>query len=126
MNTIDLSKLDETGVNASEQDPHGYCPHCGIYLDNGVGMHDPSEGFKNETHLWSCLGCGGEFGPLLRKRKGVSHEGKKGSRNAVSVKAWLQANKDATYAEALAYVKSTGRSEITLKIQMRNLGLSLK
>lgn len=122
---LELSKLPYTGVNATEDHPRGYCPHCGIYLDNGQGQHDPSEGYKHEEMEYSCLGCGGEWGPMLRKRKGVSHAGKQGARNAISVKTWLKNHREATYADALAYVLSTGRSETTLKIQSRALGMFL-
>ena len=53
------------------------CPHCGVYLDNGVGIHrDEVNGtwvtHTKEREFW-CMGCGGEFGPLLpnKKAKGI-------------------------------------------------------
>lgn len=117
----DLTTLDMTGLN-------GKCPHCGIdHICNGAYEHDPANGYKCDEFIYCCMGCGGEWGPAVRgKRKGTTHAGKAGARNKISVKEWLKANRKATYAEALAYVTSTGRSEITLKIQMRNLGISLK
>lgn len=114
--TGDLTTLDANGNN-------GLCPHCNInHIDNGTYEHNPSDGYKCEEMTYCCMGCNGEWGPLLRKRKGVSHAGKVGKREKVSVKAWLKANPNATYEQALAYVKSTGRSEITLKIQAKNVG----
>lgn len=114
-------------INGVTADPtvQGTCPHCGIDLNNGVFEHNPSDNYKCDTNLYCCMGCNGEFGPLLRKRKGVSHAGKTGARNKVSVKQWLRTHPKATYAESLAYVTSTGRTEITLRIQMRNLGRAL-
>lgn len=45
-----------------------HCPHCEIHLSNGVG-HDGQEvngtPVRHEAHLYECLACGGEFGPLL-------------------------------------------------------------
>ena len=45
-----------------------HCPHCEIHLSNGVG-HDGQDvngtPVHHETHLYECLACGGEFGPLL-------------------------------------------------------------
>lgn len=59
---------------------HGFekCPHCGIGLDNGVGDHMQEVGsgklgvtkhVKHDKYAYACLGCGGEFGPTIRKRK---------------------------------------------------------
>lgn len=109
-------------TDSTEVNQPGACPHCGCDLQNGAYEHDPSENYKCEERRFCCMGCGGEWGPLLRRRTGVSHIGKSGKREQVSVKQWLRANPHATYAQALEYVKSTGRSEITLKIQARNIG----
>ncbi len=128
-NQIDLSTVPHNGVNSTD-DVRGTCPHCGINLENGIGMHEPSEGYKHDEREFMCLGCGGEYGPLLRKRKGVSHEGKKGARNEVSIKQWLKSHAAAhqgrvSRAEAYAYAASTGRSETTVKIQAKAAGITL-
>lgn len=44
------------------------CPHCGIGLDNGICVHGDEVNrsmIKLEKHTIACLGCGGEFGPLI-------------------------------------------------------------
>jgi len=46
------------------------CPHCAVGLDNGVVSDadlkaDNQPGLK--AFLYSCLGCGAEFGPALTK-----------------------------------------------------------
>jgi len=46
------------------------CPHCGIHLNNGVGVHgDEVNGkiIKHETHEFVCLACEGEFGAEIKK-----------------------------------------------------------
>lgn len=107
------------------------CPHCGTDLDNGISCHGDDVNGKALKHVefeLECMACGNEFGRPVhnRTRKSVTHVGKSGKRETVSVKQWLRANPKATYAEALAYVLSTGRSETTLKIQSRALGMFLK
>jgi hypothetical protein len=67
----DLDMIQATG--------YSHCPHCGINLDNGVtdfdGMVDchgsEAAALKLMNHEWSCLGCGGEWGPEIA-RKGAA------------------------------------------------------
>lgn len=127
MTTLTTAQIESLTINGVTADlsVQGDCPHCGINLGNGVFEHDPSENYKCDTNMFCCMACNGEFGPLLRKRKSVSHVGKIGARSKMSVKQWLKQNPKCTYTEALEYVKSTGRTEITLRIQMRNLGRAL-
>lgn len=51
------------------------CPHCGIHLSNGYGVHGDDvngETIKHKEFEYACLGCGEEFGPAIKKaRKGV-------------------------------------------------------
>lgn len=50
------------------------CPHCGIHLDNGYGFHGDDvngEIVKHEEFEYMCLGCGGEFGPAIKKARKV-------------------------------------------------------
>lgn len=45
-----------------------HCPHCGIDLSNGIGMHDEEVNgvrIKHERYMYECLGCGEEFGPEI-------------------------------------------------------------
>jgi hypothetical protein len=66
----DLDMIQATG--------YSHCPHCGINLDNGVtdfdGMVDchgsEAAALKLMTHEWSCLGCGGEWGPEIKAKGG--------------------------------------------------------
>lgn len=48
------------------------CPCCGVHLSNGIGLHGMEDGegktIKLEKHEYFCLGCGGEFGPELKKK----------------------------------------------------------
>jgi hypothetical protein len=47
-----------------------HCPSCGIDLCNGVGHHTQDVNGKKIRHSYfefECLGCGKEFGPLLRR-----------------------------------------------------------
>lgn len=44
------------------------CPHCGIHLSNGFGVHlqevDGKE-IKHKAFEYACLACGEEFGPAI-------------------------------------------------------------
>lgn len=77
----------EAYVFAYEVHGQSHCPHCGIYLDNGVGVHRDEVNGKWVTHtktyeFW-CMACGGEFGPLLPgktdKASGAAHPNMKTS-----------------------------------------------
>ncbi len=126
---MDLTQIKWRGVLAEGQED-GYCPHCGIHLSNGVSVHEPSEGYKNDTNEFACMACGGEWGPLLRKVNRNTNAGKKGKRNAVSVKKFLQISMQTgnimTYEQVLFWVTESGRTETTLKIQSKALGYKFK
>jgi len=62
---------DEAGSKPYAFESHGLyrCPHCGIHLDNGVGIHEDEVNGKHvvqtqEKEFW-CMACDGEFGPDL-------------------------------------------------------------
>lgn len=52
---------------------HSHCPHCEIGLDNGLmdfnSMVETAGSYKAafalQQHEWSCMGCGGEWGPEM-------------------------------------------------------------
>lgn len=72
LKTIDLDSLPAAGLN-------GFCPHCGIdHIDNGwtdfdstvdANQGDVKAALKVMTHEFSCLGCGGEWGPAVKVGK---------------------------------------------------------
>lgn len=44
------------------------CPHCGIHLSNGIGVHLQEvngEVIKHKAFEYECLACGEEFGPAI-------------------------------------------------------------
>ena len=44
------------------------CPHCGIHLSNGIGVHLQEVNGKEIKHKafeYECLACGEEFGPAI-------------------------------------------------------------
>lgn len=57
---------------------YSHCPHCGIHLSNGVtdfdGMVDchgsEKEALKLMSREWCCLGCNGEWGPVVQAKGG--------------------------------------------------------
>jgi len=62
--------LDEMGFNGAGTEEAPACPHCGVdHLDNGYGVHDPVDHPHDEREI-RCLGCGGEWGPRIKRRKG--------------------------------------------------------
>lgn len=61
---------DYDGVSGYAQHGLTRCPHCEVHLRNGVGEHgDDVNGtrVKHDRFRFSCLACGGEFGPELSK-----------------------------------------------------------
>ena len=45
-----------------------HCPHCGIHLENGIGVHLQEVNGKEIKHKafeYECLACGEEFGPAI-------------------------------------------------------------
>ena len=48
-----------------------HCPHCGIHLQNGYTTNT-AQRYDNQPlldkHEYMCLGCGEEFGPLIKGR----------------------------------------------------------
>ncbi|QEA09798.1 hypothetical protein PQC31_gp77 [Pseudomonas phage Iggy] len=92
---LDLESLDHKGVN-------GKCPHCGIdHLDNGwsdfEGIVDAQGSVEAAraimSHQYTCLGCGGEWGPLVETKKrtksastgtGIKIEKNRSERNGVT------------------------------------------
>lgn len=71
-----VAALIETLPSAYEQElinQYGTCtcPHCGVGLDNGVTTND-AQRYDNlpllEKYEYMCLGCGEEFGPLIKGR----------------------------------------------------------
>jgi hypothetical protein len=73
----ELLKTAAKGKVSEVVRPHGFevhgqqvCPSCGIDLNNGVGEHKQEVNGKEVKHddfEFSCLGCGAEFGPAIRK-----------------------------------------------------------
>lgn len=46
------------------------CPHCGIHLSNGIGVHLQEVNgkvIKHKAFEYECLACGEEFGPAIAK-----------------------------------------------------------
>lgn len=44
------------------------CPHCGIHLENGIGVHLQEVNgkvIKHKAFEYECLACGEEFGPAI-------------------------------------------------------------
>lgn len=44
------------------------CPHCGIHLSSGIGVHLQEVNgkvIKHKAFEYECLACGGEFGPAI-------------------------------------------------------------
>lgn len=81
----DLVNVPFDGV---EQDPaynnQGHCPCCGIHLSNGAATYnDICETNKKAAGQmvmeYTCLGCGGEWGPVIERKarstKPVKHNG---------------------------------------------------
>jgi hypothetical protein len=65
-----LGSLGEWGVGVSEKSAE--CPHCGInHLDNGFQVHIPGD-FECVEREFCCLGCNGEWGKLIARRKSAS------------------------------------------------------
>ena len=47
-----------------------YCPHCGIHLSNGIGVHLQEVNgkvIKHKAFEYECEACGEEFGPAIAK-----------------------------------------------------------
>ncbi len=82
------------------------CPHCNIDLRNGVGQHGDDvngKALKLNTNQFFCLGCGAEFGPLLRKI------GKSTTRSSSISESWN--NREIAEKRSQRYaVKVTGKS----------------
>jgi len=63
-----------------------HCPHCGVDLCNGVGHDGQDVNGKKIRHShfeFECLGCGKEFGPLLRRARPAVSSAKVGPRPAM-------------------------------------------
>ncbi len=78
---LDLETLDRNGLN-------GVCPHCGIdHLDNGWTDFESTvdaqgsvqAARKVQSHEYACLGCGGEWGPLVGSGKPRAKSAKTGT-----------------------------------------------
>lgn len=81
----DLVNVPFDGV---EQDPaynnQGHCPCCGIHLSNGAATYDDicetnKKAAGQMVMEYTCLGCGGEWGPVIERKarstKPVKHNG---------------------------------------------------
>jgi hypothetical protein len=69
--TYDLDKVPYVGVEV-DADGEGYCPKCGSHYSNGFCTYeDICESSKSAAgqmvREYTCLGCGGEWGPLLKR-----------------------------------------------------------
>jgi len=77
----------EERIDAEYQEKYGcvVCPHCGVHLSNGVGIHQQE---VNGTHIqheefeFECLACGGEFGPAIHK--GIKIEKDRPEQNGIT------------------------------------------
>ena len=61
--TVEQHYIRELGISE--------CPCCGIHLSNGITTNDAQResGLRLlDKHEYMCLGCGGEFGPLIKGR----------------------------------------------------------
>lgn len=82
--TYDLPTVAYEGVEKEEGDEQGHCPCCGIHLSNGFATYEDicESSLSTAKHMkmaYTCLGCGGEWGPVLdrkaRSTKPVKHNG---------------------------------------------------
>jgi hypothetical protein len=61
------------GVEMVEGDDYGHCPHCGLHLSNGAWSVEDAETpqqRKGFIRQHECLGCGGQYGSLLKRTAG--------------------------------------------------------
>lgn len=66
-----------------------HCPHCGIHLDNGVGLHNDEvngKKIKHDKFELCCLACGEEFGPSIRAKREVNSTGESRDNMKTSLK----------------------------------------
>lgn len=66
----DLIEDSHTRAPRADERVPGYvdCPHCHVHLSNGVIQDGDCTGettIRLKKHLYECMGCGEEFGPLL-------------------------------------------------------------
>ena len=63
---VELHELGFYGLGTDEATAE--CPHCGTnHVSNGYAVHD--DDYKCDEMKFACLGCGGEWGPRIKRRK---------------------------------------------------------
>lgn len=88
VSTTPINKLGLYGHGTSEA--NAVCPHCGInHMDNGYSVDEP--GHRTDERQYQCLGCGGEWGPKVKRRTstaptgtGIKIEANREKRNGVT------------------------------------------
>jgi hypothetical protein len=81
----DLVNVPFEGVEPdADFNNQGHCPCCGVHLSNGVATYedicDTSKSDAGKMVMeYTCLGCGGEWGPVIQRKarstKPVKHNG---------------------------------------------------
>lgn len=67
---VETTETETDGVYGYGDHGLTECPHCGVHLSNGVGVHGQEVNGKVIKHTefqFACLVCGGEFGAPIRK-----------------------------------------------------------
>lgn len=115
----------EVKLNDAEQElvksyGHVNCPHCDVYLGNGVGLHGQivnGTRIKHDKYEFECLGCGEEFGDVVTKNaprsaasgKGLKIEANREERNGIK-RPSVGGVCRAVWDECDAYMEANGKS----------------
>lgn len=73
-----VSQAVAESVMEDMYDGYTHCPHCGIHLSNGVGLHNDEvngKKIKHEKFELCCLACNEEFGPEIKVKREVKSTG---------------------------------------------------
>lgn len=82
-------RVEAVQIEAHEDVVPGFahCPHCGVHLSNGVlrdGDCADQKPISMKEHVYECMACGEEFGPLLveKQAEAIANASMAGSREA--------------------------------------------